>query len=207
MPVLGLYSLLNLPPAHRRLSARGCFKLIHKPLLSIYLVSLTIYFPQHLADRKRKILGRSLFASSQSHMHLCFLYIVTKFSPLSSCNCLSQLSGSDVEAIWNRLIQRLPSLQSDFCHRAASLCLPSFIGFLKNFFSVNPYCLEIQKQLDFPILQGPEFFILSIFIFPLKSATSGLSSCFLKYIPKAASSSQTHIITFSQLPLLEPQVH
>lgn len=33
-------------------------------------------------------------------------------------------------------------------------------------------CLEIQKQFDFLILQGPEFFILSIFIFPFKSATS-----------------------------------
>lgn len=115
-----------LPPAHRKLSARGCFKLRHSQALVIcMMVSLTIQF-QHLVGIRRKILGRSLFTSSQSHIHLYFLYsyqvlyFVLLQLPVSS---QGQLCGHYLK---QTLDQRPPSVQSIFT--IGFLCLLSFIG-------------------------------------------------------------------------------
>lgn len=173
---------------------------IHNPLLSIYLVSLTIYFP-HLAGIKKKIFSKSLFASSQS---TC-IYAFYTWLPSSLLSLFYETASlNSVAVIWRP--SEINWFKGYFHFNLIFIIglSPSVYRVVLGFsFSEFFQCLEIQKQLDFPILQGPEFLILSIFIFPLKSATSCLSSCFLKYIPKAASS-QTHTMTFSRYLL---QVH
>lgn len=175
MPFLGLYSLLNLPPAHIRLSARSCFKLIHSQPFVVYIFG----FFDHLLPtfgRHKKENSKSLFASSQSTCIYAF-YTWLPSSLLSLFyETASQLSSSDMEAIWNKLIQRLLSLQSYLYHRAESLCLPSCIGlqFLR-IFSVfrdseaiwfsNPARSWISHSLHFYFSSQISHFLLE-FMFP-----------------------------------------
>lgn len=112
---------------------------------------------------------------------------------LSSYSCLST-QWQLCEAVWNRLCTSIWSLTKG--------CVPVYWALLGFCFSecfVNPYCLKIQKQFVFPILNI--LFFLFLFSNQLLLTWAHVSS---STFPRQLI---VELVTFFQLPLLEPQAH